>query len=276
MADPVRFPNLHLLLSGESGSGKSSFWATVIAYWAKHFGEPSLVFMFDPMDKATPYTDLGTVAPMDTELDANRYYKELGVKVNDVLDKAGKLICRVEYYSDEEPESPTALTKFERRMVGFTKSASNWASIGVDSMTFLQHMALLRAKVESGFKQFQPGTDGRQWYARVTEDVATLLFSRAAYWDTNVGIICHVDDRKEDFGEMGQLKTAALQGRMAKRAPAGFGEVYKLHVVRGKDGVKRQLQTVSDEKWMCNNLVTKAPNPCDPTYDALWKNWKAL
>jgi len=129
MADPIRFPNIHALLSGESGSGKSSFWATVIKYWATQFGEPSLVFMFDPLDKATPYTDLGTAAPMDMDADANKYYKELGIKVTDVLDKAGKLICRVEYYCDEEPEQPSALNKFERRMVGFGKSASNWASI---------------------------------------------------------------------------------------------------------------------------------------------------
>ena len=81
MADPVRYPNIHALLSGESGSGKSSFWATVIKYWATHFHEPSLVFMFDPLDKATPYTDLGTAAPMDMDADANRYYKELGIKV---------------------------------------------------------------------------------------------------------------------------------------------------------------------------------------------------
>jgi len=265
VTQPIRYPNLHLLLSGESGSGKSTFWATVIAYYAKHFNEPSLMFQFDPWDKATPYTDLGTVVE-----NTDQFYKDLGIHVKDVVDGKGNLICRVEYYIDDEPSEPNAINKFERRVVGFSKDAPQWASVGIDSMTFFQHYGLQRAKIESGFRQFEPGKDGRQWYARVTEDVSILLFSRAAYWNTNVGVICHVDEGKEDFGEMGQLKTAALQGRMAKRAPSGFGEVFKLSVQKGGG---RQLQTVSDDRWMCNNLVTKAPNPCNPTYEALWANW---
>lgn len=270
---PIRFPNIHLLCYGESGSGKTTFWATVIQYYFHYFKEPSLVFAFDPPDMATAYRDLGRVKVL-----GDKFYQDLGVYVEEIVDDQDALIVRVEFYPDVDPTNPSACHKFERRLLGFYEEAPRWASVGIDSMTFLQHDALMRAKVESGFKMFEPGKDGRQWYAKVTEDVAILLFSRAAHWQTNVGVLCHVDENKDDFGEMGILKTVALQGRMSKRAPSGFGEVYHLRVVTkkgpgGEPQVVRELQTISDDKWVGKHTVTKAPDVCAPTYEAIWANW---
>ena len=268
----TRFPDIHCLCYSESGAGKTTFWATVIDYYARHFNEPSLVFIFDPPDMATPYRDLGQVRVVE-----DKFYQDLGVYVEEVVDGEGHLIARLEFYQDMDPAQPTACHKFERRLLGFYEESKGWASVGIDSMTFFQHDALMRAKVESGFKMFEPGKDGRQWYAKVTEDVAILLFSRATHWQTNVGVLCHIDENKEDFSDMGVLRTMALQGRMSKRAPSGFGEVYHLRITpkKVKDGVEyvRELQTISDDRWMGKHTVTQAPNPCAPTYEALWANW---
>ena len=274
MTAPIRFPQGHFLVYGESGSGKTTFWATVVDYYFKSFQEPSLVFVFDPPDMSTPYRDLGLIRTCE-----DKFYQDLGVPVEEIVDANGTLIVRLEFYPDVDPANPSACHKFERRLLGFYEEAKNWASVGLDSMTFLQHDALMRAKVESGFKMFEAGKDGRQWYAKVTEDIAILLFSRVAHWQTNVGVLCHVDENKDDFGELGILKTVALQGRMSKRAPSGFGEVYHMRIVPQKD-VKgavtyiRELQTLSDDRWVGKHTVTRAPNVCVPTYEALWENWR--
>ena len=270
----IRYPNIHVLMYAESGSGKSTLWATLIRYYATHFNEPSLVFMFDPPDMSTPYRDLGTITQNE-----DQFYKDLGIKVQDIVDANGHLIVRIEFYCDIDPEQPQGCSQFERRLQGFYKEAESWASVAIDSMTHYQHSGLLRAKRDLDFKLYAPGKDGRQPYGLVAEQLAILLFSRTAHWPTNVGVLCHIDENKEDFGDMGVLKTMALQGKMAKRAPSGFGEVYTLRVLPKRKDDKgnsiRELQTVSDERFVGKHTVTKAPDVIvSPTYESLWANWQ--
>lgn len=272
---PVRYPNLHLLLYGESGSGKSTMWATLIKYYATHFNEPSLMMMFDPWDKATPYTDLGTVQRND-----DKFYEDLGIEVDDVLDEKGNLIVRVEYYADPDPNAKPAdlaISKFERRVVGFEQECRNWASVGMDSMTYFQRGSLLKWKALNPLESVKQQTN-ISWYGGVAEDAGSAVMSRAAWWRTNVGVICHIDESKDDLADFGVVRSVALAGKLSKRAPAGFGEVYRMRVVMQKDKVgeyKRELQTRADTSWVANSLVAKAPNPCEPTYEALWANWQA-
>lgn len=271
MADPIRYPDIHLLCYGESGSGKSTFWASLIKYYAVNFGEPSLMLQFDPWDKATPYLDLGTVHKNEDD-----FYKQLGLEVDDVVDKDGKLICRVEYYADPDPDNPTGIQNFERRMIGFEKECRSWASVGMDSMTYFQRASLLK------WKKLNPLDSAKQqtnisWYGGVAEDAGSAVMSRAAWWRTNVGVICHIDESKDDLADFGVVRSVALAGKLSKRAPAGFGEVYRMRVVvnKAKSGAyDRELQTQADTNWVANSLVAKAPNPCKPDYEALWANWR--
>lgn len=268
-----RYPDIHLLLYGESGAGKSTFWASLIKYHYENFGEPSLVFQFDPYGKATPYTELGEV-----QENKHEFYAGLGIEVDDVIGPDGKLICQVEYYAEPIPDDPQAISRFEKRMVGFEQQARNWASICVDSMTFFQRASFQKWKklnplAPDNFKQ----QTNLSWYGGVKEDGANLLMSRTIWWRTNVGVICHVAKDKEEFADLGAIKGVALVGQLAKDAPAGFDEVHRLRIVPDKSGKgehKRELQTRSDSMWNANSLVTKAPNPCAPDYQALWANWK--
>lgn len=275
MADPIRYDDIHLLCYGESGSGKSTFWATLIKYYAENFNEPSLMLMFDPWDKSTPYKDLGEVHRIDWDTEQGAFYKQLGLEVDDVVDEKGNLIVRIEYYSDPDPENPTAIANFERRMVGFEKECRNWASVGMDSMTYFQRASLLKWKKLNPLESVKQQTN-ISWYGGVAEDAGSAVMSRAAWWRTNVGVICHIDESKDDLADFGVVRSVALAGKLSKRAPAGFGEVYRMRVVVGKGGgtYKRELQTQADTSWVANSLVAKAPNPCEPTYKALWANWK--
>jgi hypothetical protein len=270
----IRFPDGHFMLYGESGSGKTTFWATLIKYFHQNFNEPSLVFAFDPWDKMTPFLELGEKRVPNTD----KFYADLGLEVTDVMDDQGSLIVRVEYYADPEPQHPVAMAQFERRMMGFEKECRNWASVCIDSMTFFQRASFVKWKTLNPFTDEQATKQHTNisWYGGVAEDAANTIMSRAAWWKTNVGVICHVDEGKDEFADFGVLRSVALAGKMSKRGPVGFGEVYRMRVVqaKGKDGeYKRELQTRSDSQWVANSLVAKAPNPSEPLYEALWTNW---
>jgi len=270
MAEPKRHPDIHLLLYGESGSGKSTFWSTMIRYYSTNFNEPSLILSFDPWDKATPYLELGTVQKCEEQ-----YYKTIGLEVDDVVDAKGNLIVRVEYYADPDPDNPTAISLFEKRMVGFEKECRNWASVGMDSMTYFQRASLLKWKKLNPLESVKQQTN-ISWYGGVAEDAGAAVMSRAAWWRTNVGVICHIDEAKDDLADFGVVRSVALAGKLSKRAPAGFGEVYRMRVVVSGKGeqYKRELQTQADTQWVANSLVAKAPNPCAPSYEALWGSAK--
>lgn len=268
----VRYPDIHLMLYGESGSGKSTFWAGAIRYFATKYKEPSLMLMFDPWDKATPYLELG-----DKVVDCEEtFYTDLGIAAHDVLDARGNLIVRIEYYADPDPDNPSAYNKFERRMQGFEQQALSWASVGLDSMTFMQHATLQKWKKLNPIDSVKQQTN-ISWYGGVAEDAGKVLMSRAVWWRTNVCVMCHVNEDKDEYADFGVLKGVALTGKLSKRAPSGFGEVYRMCFGSGKDASgnqKRELQTRANGMWIGNSLVAKAPNPCEPDYAALWVNWR--
>ena len=266
-----RYPHIHCLLYGESGSGKSSFWATAIRYWAQVFNEPSLVMTFDPWDKATPYRELGAVQPNE-----DAYYKQLGIEVDDIVDDNKNVIVRIEYYAEPVPDDPKAYDIFESRMRGFEAQARSWASVAIDSMTFMQRASLLRWKKVNPLESTKQHSN-LSWYGGMAEDATNTVMSRACWWKTNVCIICHIDENKDDLADFGAVRSVALAGKLSKRAPAGFGEVYRMRIVpsqKQNGEYLRELQTRGDTSWVANSLVAKAPNPCQPSYEALWANWK--
>ena len=264
-------PNIHMLLYGEPGSGKSTFLAT--------FPKPMLVFGLDPYDKMAPYTRCGRVVKPD-DPDTVKFYDALGIQVKDVVDRtSGELLVRIEHYVDADPTCPTAFDAFERRMVDFATEAPSWATVGLDSLTFLMRASMVRAQKNKPMKMYEPGTDTRQWYGLVKFDIESVLMSRTPWWDTNVGICCHTKEDKDEFAE-GILRGIRAPGTLSKDGPAGFGETYRSFVAKEKTkdgkGVERhfKLQTRSDMLWFANSVVCQAPDPCEANYEALWMNYK--
>lgn len=263
------YPSVHVLNYGESGSGKSTFLAT--------FPKPMLVMGFDPYDKMAPYTRCGKTIQLGSQPDID-FYAQLGIEAKDVVDPAtGDLLVRIEHYVDPDPVNPSAFDAFERRMVSFAAEAPQWATVGLDSLTFLMRASMVRAQFNKPMKLYAPGTDTRQWYGIVKFDIESVLMSRAPWWATNVVICCHTKEDKDEFAE-GILRGIRAPGTLSKDGPAGFGETYRSYVSKdkAKDGkVERKfmVQTRSDGLWFANSVVCQAPDPCEAHYEKLWSNF---
>ncbi len=259
-------PSIHVLNYGESGSGKSTFLST--------FPKPLLVMGFDPYDKMAPYTRCGKTQPLSSQADID-FYAQLGIEAKDVIDDKGDLVVRIEHYVDPDPANPSAFDAFERRMVSFAQEAPQWATVGLDSLTFLMRASMVRAQFNKPMKLYAPGTDTRQWYGIVKFDIESVLMSRAPWWATNVVICCHTKEDKDEFAE-GVLRGIRAPGTLSKDGPAGFGETYRSYVAKDQDKVTKKverrymLQTRSDALWFANSVVCQAPDPCEAVYDKLW------
>jgi hypothetical protein len=228
---------------------------------------------FDPYDKMMPYLRLGNEAALDPT--AAKFYEDLGIAARDVVDReTGDLLVRIEHYADPDPTNPSAFDAFERRMVEFSREAPQWATVGVDSLTFMMRASMVRAQIRRPMQLFAPGTDTRQWYGIVKFDIESVLMSRAPWWQTNVAVLCHTKEDKDEFAE-GILRGIRAPGTLSKDAPTGFGETHRAYVQREKNERKYLLQTRSDTIWFANSLVCQAPDPCRGTYEALWENWNA-
>jgi len=261
----IKRQNIHCLIYGEYCSGKSTFFAT----WPK----PMLIFAFDAMDKLTPYLRLGNSTSVSDPA-WKEWYEKMGVEATDVVDDAGKLVCRIEHYDDTDPNDPVAFGQFEVRLTNFASEAKDWASVGIDSYTYCQYASFIRQKKLNPMVMFKQGTDTRQWYAGTKIEMEGILKSRAPRWKTNVGVLCHVKEDKDEFAE-GILRGIMAVGTLSKEAPGGFGEVYRVYVEKDGKGVfQRKLQTQSNNLWVAASLVARAPNPCEPDYSALWTGTK--
>lgn len=266
---PSTRPYIHVLNYGESGSGKTTFLAS--------FPKPLLILGFDPYDKMSPIVRLGKKRVLESSV--QNFYTQLGIEAAEIEDTNGDLIARIEYFVDPDPLRPNAMDAFEARMVGFAQEASNWGTVGIDSLTFLMRASMVRAQFNKPMKLYAPGTDTRQWYGMVKFDIESVLMSRAPWWNTNVVIACHTKEDKDEFAE-GILRGIRAPGTLSKDGPAGFGETYRSFVEKIKDPTtnklerKYKLQTRSDNMWFANSVVCQAPDPCDAHYEALWDNFK--
>ena len=258
-----RYPLIHTLVYGESGSGKSTYFST--------YPRPMLIMGFDPYDKMMPYLRLGREAEL--EASAKKFYDALGIQARDIVDReTGDLIARIEHYADPDPTNPIAMNIFEQRMVDFSQEAPQWGSVGIDSLTYMMRASMVRAQINKPMKLFAAGTDTRQWYGIVKFDMESVLMSRAPWWQTNVAVMCHTKEDKDEFAE-GILRGIRAPGTLAKDAPTGFGESHRAYVTKDKSGRHFLLQTRSDNLWFANSLVCQAPDPCEGQYEQLWKNW---
>jgi hypothetical protein len=254
MAD---YPLIHCLVYGATGMYKTRFAGT--------FPTPHLVLAFDPYDKMTPFLQRGNVEPVQ-----DPFYTQLGLEAVQVSDRqTGAVLSRIEYYADPDPSQPTAYQKFVDRVPSLSSEAAGWGTIILDSLTFLQN-AFLRYDEKVLNKQYK---EPRLYYADLRRELVSQLLARFVWLKTNVVVIAHVSDRKDEFGE-GLLRGANAVGQLIGELPAGYGETYRAYVKAGT-GKERMfaLQTQADNIWYAASQIN-APDGCEPTYEALWSNYK--
>lgn len=256
---------IHVLDYGDSGAGKSTFAAT--------FPKPMLVFCFDPFGKEIPYLERGT--PTDLFSD------EKSTWTRNVMSKRDpeRVIIRIEYYHELGFISPEVLTlpktgrlrlhdmepeaypRFLNRMASFHTEYEQWASVVLDSVTFME-ICSRRWDQHSINPMVE---DPRQWWAGSTDMLEQMLMVRFGSLPMNVVAIAHIDREKAESMDT-MLRTPAAPGRLRGNLAVAFQEVY--HHYADKTGV-RLLQTQPNVMYGAATRIG-APNPCEPSYKALW------
>ena len=244
----------HWLLYGDSGSGKSTSAAT--------FPTPQLVLMFDPFGKEMPYKKRHLTEGRHLETHVN----DQGTTVEYILDEQNAVVCQMEHYIDADPRQPDAYSRFMGRMDQFKNEFQEWkaGTIIIDSVTFME----LGARKWAQYKLNPATKEPRQWFASSTDMLEEMLMLRFGSLAMNVVVIAHVDEDKDEVnGEI--VRNPSAPGRMRKRSPAGYSELYHQYVTRNEKGDRVYAwQTRNDGRWNCATQFN-TPDPCEPTYEAL-------
>lgn len=274
-------PHTKLMLYGESGTGKSTMAATYVEV-ARELDLPVLVVGFDPPSKMSPYREVGYDVTEVSDPEFAAYYDQLGVRAEDVVDKDGKLLLRIEMYIDDDLTKPNVIDALEARFGGFGQDAPNWFAVIRDSMSFLSYAALQRAKARlpiDAANEARGQTTNITWYNMAKQDVEREVKSRGLWWKTNLVDIYHTSEEKTEFADTIVRGISAI-GKLKDELPYGYDEIYKVRIDpkrKTEDGnFCRFLQTRHDNVWTATSVTAKAPNPCEPNYRALWRNWQAM
>jgi hypothetical protein len=267
-------PFIHALVYGFPGTKKSTFAAT--------FPLPIYVAHFDAYGKDSPFLRIGTTTEEDES--------PLGVPIRRVLDDRGRVMVELRYYHDPDPEKPDSWAYFLREQKEFVPR--DWGTWVLDSVT----SAMLAAKYQQQFKINPNVSQPMLWLAGATDQLEMQLMRRAAGFACNVVVCCHIAekyitvpggkgaperkiDKRVEYEETEEGHTIILRGLSApgrlardKGLISQYAESYRAYISRDKDGKKVWLlQTDSDEEWIAASQLP-APNPCAPSYDALFAN----
>lgn len=261
------YPNIHAIVYGQSGNGKSTFAAT--------FPKPMIVFNFDAYGKDVVYRRKGIARPPVQDSD--------GVVRQEIIHPpTGESIITIEHYHDENPEQPTAYERFMRRMSYFNADErASYRTVVLDSVTSME----LAARKQQQYKINPRSKEPRQWYAGSTERLEEMLCSRfGALYDVNVLVLAHVDEDKDELhGTF--VRTPSAPGRLRTRLAAYYNEMYRCFAVReaagvvgggggGRGGLTYRLQTRADAMYNAYSMEAGAPDPCEPRYSALWSTYE--
>lgn len=258
---PIERPSLHVLLQGESGAGKDTFAATCPS--------PRMVWHLDGHGQEMPYID-NALLGRAKEVGELKTYGLGGYSITyrDVVDAVGGF-TRIEYYSSSDPIHPVAVDALETRAQMFGQEQVAWKTLICGSLSSLA----VESRYRDQFVLNPHFKEPRKWYGAATESVERMIFAQKAF-SCNTVFICHIArDKNEVGGEF--LFGPDLPGRLAYSAGRYFNEMYRLYIYRDleKKVTHRVLQTDGDGQYQCKTHV-KAPNPCWPTYESLWQNWK--
>lgn len=249
-------PPIHVLVYGDAGAKKSTFAAT--------FPKPMLVLFFDPFGKDMPYLRRGKPGQV-AETDE-------GYRIRFVHKKDAELgdhpIIRLEYFHNLDPEQPIAYRQFLERIAHAT-DLDAYKTIVVDSVTFMNLAKFHEAK----YKTNKHAKDPRQWYAAAKEGLEEMLMVRFAGLMQNVVVLAHVnEDKDEVHGNF--VYNPAVPGKLSKGLPAGYAEFYRAFVKTEQGKNEYLLQTQKNAQFNAATQIP-APNPCAPSYKALWEEYEA-
>ena len=250
-------PPISVLVYSPFGGGKTHFLGT--------FPKPMLVFFFDRYGKDLPLLKLGQASQL-MQLQVGTTY----IPCKEIRDpQTNELLVRLEYYHDVT-EPPTAYSTFlNQRMATIHLEFEQWATIAIDSMTFLEFSARKwdELVLNAGHR------DPRSHYAQSMNMLETLLYSRLAGFPMNVVVTAHVDRKMSEIhGEI--LHTVAAPGSLKGRIGAAFQEVYRIQRQKNEDGTfRRILQTQEDGEYQAQTQL-EIPMYVEPTYEALFWSYK--
>lgn len=258
----IERPPLHVLVYGETGSGKSSFAAT--------FPKPMLVICFDPLGKHLPYLKGGEAQPRS----AYNIGEEITIPYQDVVCEDG--VIRVEFYHDLNIDVPTSFQSYRMRMAAFSNEMDQYKTIVTDSVTFMELSA--RKLDEKILNPLPPGVsryakggghDARQWYGASTDALEEMLCVRYAGLPMNVVVIAHTN-KKKTFSGGDQVQGAFAPGRLYERSllSAAYQEQYRCYTDEGDHYIQTQ-----NRSGFVGTTQIEAHDPSHPTYDHLWYHW---
>jgi len=184
-------------------------------------------------------------------------------------------LIRIEHYCDEEPTDPSGYARWLARVSTMRGEAiTQWASAIVDSETSMDIMARLwfRYKLAPP-KGPQLGLhDTRPWRAGTTDTLEENLYIRLGSWRTNVLLVCHLNEEKDEVSG-GFVRNPSAPGRLSKRLPAGYSELAYCYATRDEKGSRIYcLQNQNDGRMNATSSIN-APDPCFNHYESLWDNW---
>jgi AAA domain-containing protein len=244
-------PSQHFLIYGDAGGGKTTGAAT--------FPKPAIVFMFDPRGKETPYLKKGAVSPSAAPD---------GTPIQEVLHRrSGDLLFRIEHYIDSDPTKPAGYSRFLQRLTHLEEDidALGVQTVIVDSVTFME----LMARKLSQYKLNATSREPRQWFGASTDTLEEVLMIRLGSLAINVVVLAHIDDQKVSSHGTNVFSIAA-PGRLSRRGPAAYSEVYRAYVQANEAGEKEWLwQTSQDAMYVASSQIG-APNGTLQDYNLLW------
>jgi hypothetical protein len=212
-------------------------------------------------------------------------YNQIGnyyVPYRDIVHTDG--LIRVEYYTDTDPDEPSAYAMFRERMGRIQAELTNWQTLVVDPLTAMYLAARKNEEkvinpIPAGSSKYRglkgSGVDPRQWYGGGVDALEEMLCIRfIGFINQNVVLITHIDERKNEVsGEI--LRGPSAPGRLGSKQEinAFYQEQYHAYTDRDENGERvHLLRTKNDGKWCASTLVD-APDPMYPHYDSMWENW---
>ena len=252
------WPIIHALIYCPHHSGKSTMAAT--------FPKPMLVMMYDALGKDLPYLKVGSIV---SKVQKNEH----GTPFRDVKNEKGDLLIRLEYYHNIDPERPVAIAQSFKRYPGLMQEMHLWKTIVLDSVTSFE----FAARTHSKYLTNPNANDQRQWYGEAKIILEEQLLMRFAFFPTNIVVLAH-DEVKDHEKTKELVRQVAAVGKLGRNIGSQYGELYRINIKQDpqKPGqILRVLQTQPDTLWPASSGIN-APNPCWPTYDSLWANYKPL
>lgn len=156
-----------------------------------------------------------------------------------------KEIIKIEFYSDSNPEKPSA---YERYLVGIKEQDfSPYKTIILDSFS----SALRSARWWEQFINL-PNAKGKEkmkWWGESADRLERNIAGPFKSFQCNTIVIGHVGSKQDD--ERGSLHWGVdATGRLSTSLPRDFGEVYLADVARDREGRKKYIiQTEKDDRY---------------------------